>query len=93
MNTVDTAVAGLSGQTIVDLTNDPRRRESLGRAGRAHVASHRTWSAAARAYDDIYTSLDVVRTRTSSSSSASTSSSSSASTSRSTSGRPVRLAS
>ncbi|WP_404389319.1 glycosyltransferase family 4 protein [Humibacillus xanthopallidus] len=75
--------------TIVDLTNDPRRRESLGRAGRAHVASHRTWSAAARAYDDIYTSLDVGPARTSSSSSASTSTS----TSGSTSDRPVRLAS
>jgi glycosyltransferase involved in cell wall biosynthesis len=44
---------------VVDLAADPVRRASLGRAGRAHVASRRTWSAAARAYDGIYASLDV----------------------------------
>ncbi|WP_185749181.1 glycosyltransferase family 4 protein [Humibacillus xanthopallidus] len=46
--------------TITQLASDPARRESLGRAGRAHVASQRTWAAAARRYDGIYASLDVV---------------------------------
>ncbi|ETK34673.1 glycosyltransferase family 4 protein [Microbispora sp. ATCC PTA-5024] len=44
-------------KALAALRDDPERRRTMGEAGKAEVAAHRTWSSLARTYQEIYRSL------------------------------------
>ncbi|MEW9527509.1 glycosyltransferase family 4 protein [Microbispora sp. NPDC049125] len=49
--------AAALAKALAALRDDPERRRTMGEAGRAEVAAHRTWSSLARTYRQIYGSL------------------------------------
>jgi glycosyltransferase involved in cell wall biosynthesis len=51
---VDPADATALAGALESLTRDAPRRKEIGEHGRAHVARERTWSAAARTYQQVY---------------------------------------
>ncbi|MBO3745910.1 glycosyltransferase [Streptosporangiaceae bacterium NEAU-GS5] len=44
-------------KALAGLRDDPERRHLMGKAGKAEVAAHRTWSSLAKTYREIYASI------------------------------------